>query len=71
MQRHSQRPADQGGVTHNHQRSDEGGPQHHQDQQRQDPGREQKAEGRVGEAEETGEKIGTKPQWIFRNFKST
>ena len=70
-QRDGDKSAGQGGGAGHYQRADEGGPQHHQDQQRQDPGREQKTEGGVGEAEETGEKIGTKQQWIFRNFKST
>ena len=55
FQRHSDKSPGQGRVSGHDQRLDEGGPQHHEEQQRQDPGREQETEGRDGETEKTGE----------------
>ena len=55
FQRDSDESPGQGRESGHDQRPDEGGPQHHQEQQRQDPGREQETQGRDGETEKSGE----------------
>ena len=53
FQRDSDESPGQGRESGHDQRSDEGGSQHHQEQQRQDPGREQETQGGAGETEKT------------------
>ena len=53
FQRDCNEPPGQGRKSGHDKRLDEGGPQYHQDQQRQDPGREQETQGGVGETEKT------------------